>query len=452
MSRGSDAAAAPAIRIRTELPGPRSRALLAERRRWVSAGVAEARHGVFFERAEGARLTDVDGNVFLDWSGGIGCMNAGHGAPRVLGRVREQLDRLQHACFMVAPYEPYVALARTLCRIAPVAGETRAALFNSGAEAVENAVKIARRATGRPAVLAFDPGFHGRTLLALSLTSKTTPYRDGFGPFAPEIYRFPVPDPLRRPRELSEEAFVARGIADLSRFLSSNVNPASIACAVIEPVLGEGGFIVPPRAFLLEIGRLCRQHGIVLVADEIQTGFGRTGAMFASGRSGLEPDLVCMAKSLSNGFPLAAVVGRAPLMDAVQPGGLGGTFGGNPVACAAALGAIETLEQDDLPRRAAEIGAVVAARFEGLAERFPFVGDARGVGAMRALELVTDRSTLAPDKARTERVLALAASRGLLILSAGLHGNVIRTLMPLVLSDAELAEGLSVLESCLADA
>jgi 4-aminobutyrate aminotransferase/(S)-3-amino-2-methylpropionate transaminase len=452
MSRGSDAAAAPAIRIRTELPGPRSRALLAERRRWVSAGVAEARHGVFFERAEGARLTDVDGNVFLDWSGGIGCMNAGHGAPRVLGRVREQLDRLQHACFMVAPYEPYVALARTLCRIAPVAGETRAALFNSGAEAVENAVKIARRATGRPAVLAFDPGFHGRTLLALSLTSKTTPYRDGFGPFAPEIYRFPVPDPLRRPRELSEEAFVARGIADLSRFLSSNVNPASIACAVIEPVLGEGGFIVPPRAFLLEIGRLCRQHGIVLVADEIQTGFGRTGAMFASGRSGLEPDLVCMAKSLSNGFPLAAGVGRAPLMDAVQPGGLGGTFGGNPVACAAALGAIETLEQDDLPRRAAEIGAVVAARFEGLAERFPFVGDARGVGAMRALELVTDRSTLAPDKARTERVLALAASRGLLILSAGLHGNVIRTLMPLVLSDAELAEGLSVLESCLADA
>ena len=448
----SAAATAPAIHIRTELPGPRSRALLAERRRWVSPGVAEARHGIFFDRAEGARLTDVDGNVFLDWSGGIGCLNAGHGAPRVLSRVRDQLDRLQHACFMVAPYEPYVTLARTLCRIAPIAGETRAALFNSGAEAVENAVKIARRATGRPAVLAFDPGFHGRTLLALSLTSKTTPYRDGFGPFAPEVYRFPIPDPLRRPRELSEEAFVARGIAELSRFLSSSVNPAAVACAVIEPVLGEGGFIVPPRAFLLEVGRLCRQHGIVLVADEIQTGFGRTGAMFASEWAGLEPDLVCMAKSLSNGFPLSAVVGRAPLMDAVQPGGLGGTFGGNPVACAAALAAIETLEQDGLPRRAAEIGTVVAGRFAGFAERFPFVGDARGVGAMRALELVTDRDTLAPDKARTERVLALAASRGLLILSAGLHGNVIRTLMPLVLTDAELAEGLAVLETCLADA
>ena len=446
-----EAAAPPAIRIRTELPGPKSRALLAERRRWVPAGVSEARHGVFFERAEGARLTDVDGNVFLDFAGGIGCLNAGHGAPRVLARVREQLERLQHACFMVAPYEPYVALARKLCGIAPIAGETRAALFNSGAEAVENAVKIARRATGRPAVLAFDPGFHGRTLLALSLTSKTTPYRDGFGPFAPEVYRFPLPDLLRRPREMPEEAFVARGVADLSRFLSSNVNPSSIACAVIEPVMGEGGFIVPPKALLIELSRLCRQHGIVLVADEIQTGFGRTGAMFASEGAGLEPDLVCMAKSLSNGFPLSAVVGRAALMDAVQPGGLGGTFGGNPVACAAALGAIETLEQENLPRRAQEIGAVVGARFAAFVERFPFVADARGVGAMRALELVTDRATLAPDKARAERVLSLAASRGLLVLSAGLHGNVLRTLMPLVMSDPELAEGLAVLEACLAE-
>jgi 4-aminobutyrate aminotransferase/(S)-3-amino-2-methylpropionate transaminase len=443
--------AEPAIRIRTELPGPKSRALTAERRRWVSPGVSEARHGIFFERAEGARLTDVDGNVFIDFAGGIGCVNSGHGASRVRARVREQLERLQHSCFMVAPYEPYVALARALCGIAPIAGETRAALFNSGAEAVENAVKIARRATGRSAVLAFDPGFHGRTLLTLSLTSKTTPYRDGFGPFAPEVYRFPVPDPLRRPRGMAEEDFVARAISDFSRFQSSTVNPASLACAVIEPVMGEGGFIVPPRAFMQEIGRLCRQHGIVLVADEIQTGFGRTGAMFASAAAGLEPDLVCMAKSLSNGFPLSAVVGRAALMDAVQPGGLGGTFGGNPVACAAALGVIETMQADDLPRRAREIGAAVERHFAGCAERFPFVGEARGVGAMRALELVTDRASLAPDKARTERVLALAATRGLLLLSAGLHGNVIRTLMPLSIHDPELAEGLAVLESCLAD-
>jgi 4-aminobutyrate aminotransferase/(S)-3-amino-2-methylpropionate transaminase len=446
------AVATSAIRIRTELPGPRSRALLAERRRWVSAGVSEARHGIFFERADGARLTDVDGNVFLDFAGGIGCLNAGHSAPSVMSRVREQIEKLQHACFMVAPYEPYVTLARALCRIAPIPGETRAALFNSGAEAVENAVKIARRATGRPGVLAFDPGFHGRTLLALTLTSKTTPYRDGFGPFAPEVYRFPVPDALRRPGELSEEAWVARGIADLRRFLASTVNPAAIACAVIEPVMGEGGFIVPPRAFLAEIGRLCREHGIVLVADEVQTGFGRTGSMFACEWAGLAPDLICMAKSLANGFPLSAVVGRAPLMDAVQPGGLGGTFGGNPVACAAALGAIEAMEQLGLPARAQAIGAVIERRFAEFAGRFPFVGEARGVGAMRALELVTDRTSLAPDKARTERVLALAAARGLLLLSAGLHGNVIRTLMPLVISDAELAEGLAVLEACLVEA
>jgi len=450
MTDPTGALTAGAIRIRTELPGPRSRALLEQRRRWVSAGIAEARHGVFFERGEGARLVDVDGNVFLDFAGGIGCLNAGHSAPGVLRRVREQVERLQHACFMVAPYELYVALARKLCEIVPVPGEKKAALFNSGAEAVENAVKIARRATGRPAVLAFDPGFHGRTLLALTLTSKTTPYRDGFGPFAPEVYRAPIPDVLRRPPGLSPAACVERGIDDLHRFLKSTVNPASIACVVIEPVMGEGGFIVPPRAFLQEIERLCREHAIVLVADEVQTGFGRTGRMFACEGIDLAPDLVCLAKSLSNGFPLAAVVGRAAVMDAPQAGGLGGTFGGNPVACAAALGAIEALE-DGLLARAVAIGATVERRFARCVERFAFVAEARGVGAMRALELVVDRDTLEPDKSRTERVLALAASRGLLLLSAGLHGNVIRTLMPLVLTDAELDEGLSVLEACLAD-
>ena len=452
MVRVSQAAAPSAIAIHTALPGPRSRALLAERRRWVSSGVSEARHGIFFERGEGARLVDVDGNVFLDFAGGIGCLNSGHSAPRVARRIREQAERLQHACFMVAPYEPYVALARKLCEIAPIAGEARAALFNSGAEAVENAVKIARRATGRAGVLAFDPGFHGRTLLALTLTSKTTPYRDGFGPFAPEVYRFPIPDLLRRPTGMSATACVERGIADLRRFLKSTVNPAALACAIVEPVLGEGGFIVPAPEFLREIGRLCKEHGILLVADEIQTGFGRTGTMFRSGVAGLEPDLVCLAKSLSNGFPLSAVVGRAPVMDAVQPGGLGGTFGGNPIACAAALGVIETIERDGLLDRAARIGATVERHFAALAERHPFVAEARGVGAMRAIELVRDRASLEPDSARTDRVLALAASRGLLLLSAGLGGNVIRTLMPLVVTDAELGEGLAVIEACVAEA
>jgi 4-aminobutyrate aminotransferase/(S)-3-amino-2-methylpropionate transaminase len=437
------------IRIATDVPGPRSRALAEERRRWVSAGVAEARHGVFFERAAGSTLVDVDGNVFLDWTGGIGCTNAGHGARRVVERAAEQLARLQHTCFMTAPYPAYVELARKLCEIVPIAGETRAAFFNSGAEAVENAVKIARRATGRPAVLAFDPGFHGRTLLALSMTSKTTPYRDGFGPFAPEVYRVPIPDLLRRPPGTSPADCVARGIAELHRFLKSNVRPESIACAVLEPVLGEGGFIVPPGDFVREVARLCRDHGILLVADEVQTGFGRTGALFGCSLHGIEPDLVCLAKSLSNGLPLSAVVGRAAAMDAVQPGGLGGTFGGNPVACAAALGAIETLERDGLVERAARLGDTLAQRFAAFATRFPFVGEARGVGAMRALELVQSRDTLAPDAERTQRVLLQAARRGLLVLSAGLYGNVVRTLMPLSTTDAELDEALGVLEASL---
>jgi len=444
--------ARPAIQIGSPVPGPRSRALVEERRRYVAAGIAEARHGIFFERAEGARLVDVDGNVFLDFSGGIGCLNAGHSARRVLDRVREQFAKLQHSCFMVAPYEPYVALARKLCEIAPIAGPAKAALFNSGAEAVENAVKIARAATKRPAVLAFDPGFHGRTLLALSLTSKVSPYRRGFGPFAPETYRFPIPDLLRRPRGLSADACVQQSIDELHRFLKSTVQADSIACAIIEPVMGEGGFVIPPIELFIELQRLCREHGILLIADEVQTGFGRTGRMFASSRFALEPDLVCLAKSLSNGFPLSAVVGRADVMDMAQPGGLGGTFGGNPVSCAAALGAIETIEEDGLVERADAIGATVAAHFHRMANCYPFIGEARGVGAMQALELVEDRRSLAPDRALTERVLALAATRGLLLLSAGLHGNVIRTLMPLSISDRELEEGLGVLESCLQDA
>jgi 4-aminobutyrate aminotransferase/(S)-3-amino-2-methylpropionate transaminase len=438
-----------AIELRTEIPGPRSRALVEQRRRWVSAGISEPRHGLFFARAEGARLIDVDGNVFIDFAGGIGCLNSGHSAPRVVARARAQLEALQHACFMVAQYEPYVALAEKLCAIAPGTAPKKAAFFASGAEAVENAVKVARRATGRPAVLAFDPGFHGRTLLALTMTSKTSPYRDGFGPFAPEVYRFAIPDVMRRPRGTTPDECVARGIADLHRFLASNVNPRSLACAVIEPVMGEGGFVVVPPPFLLEVQRLCREHGILLVADEVQTGFARTGRMFACEHSGLEPDLVCMAKSLSNGLPLSALVGRADVLDAVQPGGLGGTFGGNPVACAAALGVIETIENDRLAERARSIGERVGARFGRFFERHSCVGDARGLGAMRAIEIVRDRESLEPDKERTQRVIDLAAKRGLLLLSAGLYGNVVRTLMPLAITDAELDEALGVLESCL---
>lgn len=438
-----------AIALRTEIPGPRSRALLDERRRYVARGIVESRAGVFFENADGARLTDVDGNVFLDFAGGIGCVNAGHSAARVIARSSAQLARLQHTCFMVGPYEPYVALARKLCEIAPGDGPKKAALFNSGAEAVENAVKIARSATKRAAVLAFDPGFHGRTLLAMSLTSKSVPYREGFGPFAPEIYRFPIPDVVRRPAGLDESTVVARSIAELHRFLKSTVAPASLACIIVEPVLGEGGFIPVPVAFLRELARIAKEHGIVLVADEVQTGFARTGRMFACEHAGIAPDLVCLAKSLANGLPLSAVVGRAELMDAAPPGGLGGTFGGNPVACEAALGAIETIEQGGFVARAEAIGGQVAARFAEFLARFPHVGDARGLGAMRALDIVHDRASMEPDRTRTERVLDLAATRGLLLLSSGLYGNVIRTLMPLAITNPELDEALAVLEQCL---
>ena len=438
-----------AIEIRTALPGPRSRELLDRRRQCVSAGISEPRHGIFFDTGLGRTVVDVDGNVFLDFAGGIGCLNSGHSAQRVIERAHAQLDDLQHSCFMVAPYEPYVELAEKLCALVPGAGPKKAAFFTSGAEAVENAVKIARRATGRPAVLAFEPGFHGRTLLTMSLTSKSTPYRDGFGPFAPEVYRFPIPDPLRRPQGTSGEAWTAHAIAELHRFVRSSVNPQSIACAVIEPVQGEGGFVVVPTAFLLALQRLCREHGIVLVADEVQTGFARTGRMFACEHSGLEPDLVCLAKSLANGLPLSAVVGRAEWMDAVQPGGLGGTFGGNPVACAAALGVLETIEADGLVERARTIGETVAARFDRFQARFPFVGETRGLGAMRALELVEDRETMTPDKERAVRVTELAAARGLIVLTAGLYGNVLRTLMPLAIAPEELEEGLGVLERCL---
>ncbi|MCO5168503.1 MAG: aspartate aminotransferase family protein [Planctomycetes bacterium] len=441
-----------AIELRTPVPGPRSLALLEERRRWVSSAVPEARAGVFVERALGpARLRDVDGNVLLDLAGGIGCVNAGHLAPRATARALEQLGRLQHGCFMTAPYGPYVDLARRLCELAPIDGRRKAALFNSGAEAVENAVKIARRATGRQAVLALDPGFHGRTLLALTLSSKASPYKEGFGPFAPEVYRVAVPDLLRRPPGVTPDGAVDRAIDDLRRALLSGVAPSQVACAVFEPVLGEGGFLPLPPRFVQALVRLCREAGILLVADEVQTGFGRTGRMFACEHLDLRPDLLVLAKSLANGLPLSAVVGRADLMDAPQPGGLGGTFGGNPVACEAALGAIEALLEDGLLERGAALGERAAARFADFVRRFACVADARGLGAMQAFELVTDRATLAPDKGRADRLVEAAARRGVLVLSCGLHGNVIRTLMPLAMARAELDEALDVLEACLVE-
>ncbi len=432
------------IHLVTGIPGPRSRALMARRQAAVALGVGHATP-VFAERGEGAVLVDVDGNHLLDFAGGIGTLNAGHCPAEVVAAIREQAGRLLHSCFSVAPYEGYVVLAERLNALAPGAFRKKTMLANSGAEAVENAVKIARRATGRDAVVVFEHAFHGRTLLGMSLTSKVKPYKLGFGPFAPEIYRLPFPYLYRREAPADANGFRV----ELENFFATEVAPERVACVVMELVLGEGGFIVAPPEYVSELAAFCGRHGILFVADEIQTGFGRTGKMLASEHYGLEPDLITLAKSLAAGLPLSAVVGRAEIMDAAQVGGLGGTYVGNPVACAAALAVLDLFESERLVERAAAIGRTVSARFTEFAARFDTVGEARGLGAMWALELVSDRTAKTPGKERTERVLRRALERGLLLLSAGTHGNVIRLLMPLVTTDEQLTEGLDVLESSL---
>jgi len=431
------------IRLKTALPGPRSLDLAARRAAAVPKGVGHSTP-IYAASARGALLTDVDGNVLLDFAGGIGTLNVGHANSEVVRAAAAQLERFTHTCFSVAPYEGYVALAEKLNAIAPGHSPKKTLLANSGAEALENAVKIARHATGREAVVVFEHAFHGRTLLTMSMTSKVRPYKFGFGPFAPEVYRLPFPYEYR-----GHYAGPARTAAALEEFFKTQVAAEKVACVVLELVLGEGGFIVAPPDYVSTLARICREHGILLVVDEVQTGFGRTGKMFACEHYGLEPDIVTMAKSLGGGLPLSAVTGRADVMDSAQVGGLGGTYAGNPVACAAALAAIAFIEKHRLPERAAAIGRAVEARFRGFVDRFPFVGDARGLGAMRALELVKDKTTKAPDKDRTDRVIKLAYESGLLLVGAGTYGNIIRTLMPLVATDDELTEGLDVLEHAL---
>jgi 4-aminobutyrate aminotransferase/(S)-3-amino-2-methylpropionate transaminase len=431
------------ISLKTALPGPRSLELAARRNAAVPRGVGHSTP-IYAASARGALLTDVDGNVLLDFAGGIGTLNAGHANPDVVRAAAAQLEKFTHTCFSVAPYEGYVALAEKLNAITPGAYAKKTLLANSGAEALENAVKIARHATGREAVVVFEHAFHGRTLLTMSMTSKVRPYKFGFGPFAAEVYRLPFPYEYR-----GHYAGPAAAAAALEEFFKTQVAAEKVACVVIELVLGEGGFIVAPPEYVATLARLCKDHGMLLVVDEVQTGFGRTGRMFACEHYGLEPDLITLAKSLGAGFPISAVTGRAEIMDSAQVGGLGGTYAGNPVACAAALAAVEFLERNRIPERAAAIGRAVEERFRGFVERFPFVGDARGLGAMRALELVKDKATKEPDKDRTDRVIRNACESGLILVGAGTYGNIIRTLMPLVVTDGELREGLDVLEHAL---
>jgi 4-aminobutyrate aminotransferase / (S)-3-amino-2-methylpropionate transaminase / 5-aminovalerate transaminase len=438
-----------AISIRTAIPGPRSRALMERRHAAVPRGISHA-VPVFAESADGARLTDVDGNVFLDFAGGIGVMNVGHSDPQVVSALKEQAERFTHTCFSVAPYESYVALAERLAAITPGAFAKKTLLVNSGAEAIENAVKIARHATGRPGVLCFEDAFHGRTLFALSVTSKVSPYKAGFGPYAADVHRVPYAYCYRCAYEENFPGCAFACVSSLEDHFKRYVDPQTIAAILVEPVLGEGGFVVPPLGFLTELANVCRKHGILLIADEVQTGFGRTGRMFACEHEGVEPDLLVTAKSLGGGLPLAAVIGRAELMDAPGPGGLGGTYIGNPVACAAAHAVLDRFESGDLLRRSETIGIRIEARARAWAQRFGVIGDVRRRGAMVAVELVKSRETKEPAKHETDDIIRLACERGVVLIASGTFGNVVRFLTPLVISDDELDEGLEVMTDCFA--
>jgi 4-aminobutyrate aminotransferase/(S)-3-amino-2-methylpropionate transaminase len=433
-------------RIVTEIPGPASRALLERRQRSVARGLGHVLP-VFVTAAGGGILVDADGNSLIDFGSGIAVTSVGNSAELVVSRVIEQVTQFTHTCFMVAPYEGYVMVCEELNRLTPGDHEKRSALFNSGAEAVENAVKIARHATGRDAVVVFDHAYHGRTNLTMAMTAKNMPYKQGFGPFASDVYRVPMAYPFRWPG--GPAACAADALDVITGLIHAQVGEENVAAVVIEPIQGEGGFIVPPDGFLPGLARYCADHGIVFVADEVQSGFCRTGDWFAVDHEGVVPDLVLTAKGIAGGLPLAGVTGRAELMDAVHVGGLGGTFGGNPVACAAALGAIETMTKEDLPAAARAIGAVMLPALQKLAQAYPAIGDVRGRGAMIAIELVKP-GTLEPDGAAAGAVARACHAAGLLVLTCGTYGNVLRFLPPLVMSEALLREGLSVLEDAFA--
>jgi 4-aminobutyrate aminotransferase / (S)-3-amino-2-methylpropionate transaminase / 5-aminovalerate transaminase len=427
-------AAVRAIQLKTEIPGPRSREILARIESVVSSALS-IHLPVVAAEGRGATLTDVDGNTFIDFAGGVGCLNVGHAHPQVTEAVQDQAARFLHTDFTVVPYEIYADVAERLVKAAPFAGPAKAAFFNAGTEAVENAVKFARAYTKRPAVIAFEGAFHGRTLMSLSLTSKTHPYKAGLGPFAPEVYRVPFPYEYRG-------VDTAQALAALRRALDTQVAAENVAAIVVEPVQGEGGFVVAPPEFLRGLREICDDHGIVLIVDEVQTGFGRTGRMFAVEHSGIEPDLLLVAKSIAGGLPLSGVIGKAEIMDAPADGGVGGTFVGNPVALAAAAAVLDVIAEEALVERAERIGDVIRVRMAEWQRRHLQIGDVRGLGAMLAIELVGDAASRTPAPDLAAAVTEAAAERGLLLLKAGIHLNCIRVLCPLVITDEELEEAL----------
>jgi 4-aminobutyrate aminotransferase / (S)-3-amino-2-methylpropionate transaminase / 5-aminovalerate transaminase len=430
-------------RLVTEIPGPRSKSIHERRMSAVAKGVGSTLP-IYIEKAGGGVLVDVDGNSMIDLGSGIAVVNAGNAHPRVVAAVQEQVAAFTHTCFMVTPYDGYVSVCEALNRLTPGDYEKRSALFNSGAEAVENAVKVARVATGRDAVVVFDHAYHGRTNLTMAMTAKSMPYKHGFGPFAGEVYRAPLSYPFREPTEITGSLAAARAIEVIEKQIGAD----QVACVVIEPIQGEGGFVVPAPGFLTGLSEWCTANGVVFVADEIQTGFGRTGAMFACQHEGVVPDLITTAKGIAGGLPLAALTGRAELMDAVHAGGLGGTYGGNPVACAAAMASMDAMTTEDLPGRAKNIEAVMIPRLTELAALHAQIGDVRGRGAMLAIEIV-EPGTNRPDAAEAGRISAACHQRGVLTLTCGTFGNVLRFLPPLVIPEALLEEALDVLAEAL---
>lgn len=437
--------------IRTELPGPRSQALLAERERFVARGVGTS-YGVFVAEASGATITDVDGNVFIDVAAGIGVQNVGHTDSFVVEAVQEQVSKFIHPCFHVIGYEPYIALAQKLATIYPAGFPVKVMLSNSGAEAVENAVKIARRATGKSGIVSLDNAFHGRTLMAMALTSKLKPYGYGFGPFPSDLYKTPSAYCYRCPLGAT---YPGCGLACAEVFrkrLQTVMSADLIAALIAEPVQGEGGFIVPPGEFLSAIAQICSENGILFIADEVQSGFGRTGTMFAIEQAGVEPDLITMSKSIAAGLPLSAVAGRDEVMDVPFKGQLGGTFGGAPISCAAALAVLDKIEREDLPARARHIGGRIMERLGAMKEKYVCIGDVRGLGAMIGVEFVHDRATKEPDTEIIGRITSYAFKHGVILLSAGILGNVIRLLPPLVMTDVQVDYVLDTLDAAIAAA
>jgi len=439
------------IALKTPIPGPKSLQAFETRRAAVPRGAYNITP-IAIAKGEGAILEDVDGNRFIDFAGGIGVLNAGHAPAPVVKAVQQQAEKYLHSCFHITINEPYLRLAEAMNRITPGAFPKKTLLVNTGAEAVENAVKIARGATRRPGIICFEDAFHGRTNMALALTSKVHPYKEHFGPFAPEVHRMPYAYCYRCPWGKKYPGCNMECAHFLTDFFKRYVEPDTVAAILVEPILGEGGFVTPPPEYYPILTRLARERGILIIADEIQTGFGRTGTMWACEHYGLEPDILVSSKSIASGLPIAAVTGRAEIMDAPMEGSLGGTFGGNPVAAAAALATLELFEKHDLPARARRIGDRIRARFDDLWKRCPAVGNVRGLGAMMAIEFVKDRATKEPAKEMVQALVRLCYERGLITIPAGTYGNVFRALMPLVITDEQLDEGLDVLEAAILEA